>query len=59
MGSLITVLVVIALVALIVWALTTFLPIDPKFKQLIIVVAIVFLLLYILKALGLWSGSFG
>ncbi len=50
--TLIGLLVVIAVVGLIVWLLTTFIPMDAKLKQLLVVVAIVGLLLVILKAFG-------
>lgn len=59
METLIPVLVVLVIIGLIVWAINSFLPIDARFKQLIVVVAIIAALLYILKAFGIWSGTFG
>ncbi len=55
--DLIALLVVIALVGLAVWALTTLIPMDAKFKQIIIVVAVVFVVLYVLSALGLMPAN--
>jgi len=50
--SIITLVIVIAIVGVIVWAVTTYLPMDPKFKTLIVVVAIIACALYALAAFG-------
>lgn len=47
-------IILLALVGLLVWALTNFLPMDPKFAMLIRVVAIVLAVLYVLQAFGLF-----
>ena len=49
-------IVVIALVGLLVWAITQFVPMPQKFQQLIVVVAIVAVVLYVLSAFGLLTG---
>lgn len=49
----ISLLVWIALVGLLVWAITTFIPMPSQFKTLIIVVAVVVVLLYLFNAFGL------
>ena len=49
-------LVTIAIAGLIVWALTTLIPMPPPFKKAIYVLAVVFLALYILNFFGLWTG---
>ena len=51
--DLISLLVTIAIIGLIVWAITTLVPMDAKFKQIITVIAIVFVVLYVLGAIGL------
>lgn len=53
----ISLIVLIALLGLLVWALTTFIPMPPAFKTAIVVIATVFLLLYLLQMFGLWNGS--
>ena len=53
--SLIAILVVIILAGLIYWVITQ-LPIDPLFKRIAMVVIVVFLVIYLLSALGLLSG---
>jgi len=49
-------IVVIALVGLFCWAITTLVPMPPQFSKAIIVVAIVCVVLYVLTAFGLLSG---
>lgn len=51
--GLIEIILTIALLGLIVWAVTTFIPMPEKFKQVIYVVAGVFLLLWLI---GLLTG---
>ena len=48
----ISIIVMIVIVGLIVWAVNTFLPIPAPFKTLVYVVAVVFLLIYLLRAIG-------
>lgn len=49
-------IVVIALVGLLVWAITTLVPMDARFKNIIFVVAVVVIVLYVLSAFGLLHG---
>jgi acid phosphatase family membrane protein YuiD len=49
------VLVVLALIGLLVWALTTYIPMGTGFKNLIYIVAIIFAVIYVLRAFGLWG----
>lgn len=57
MSPFITLIIVIALMGLIVWAVTYFIPMPEKFKVAIYVVAGVCLLLYLLSFFGLFSLS--
>ena len=54
----ITILVVLILLGLVVWVANQ-LPIDPTFKRIIYVVAVVFAVLYLLQAFGLIAGLGG
>lgn len=54
--TLIGLIVVIAVVGLLVWAITTLVPMPDPFKRAIYVVAVVVLALYVLSAFGLLSG---
>lgn len=49
-------IITIALVGLVVWAITYFIPMPEKFKTAIYVVAGICLLLYLLQMLGVWHG---
>lgn len=51
--SLIGLIVAIAVLGLIVWGITTLIPMPEKFKQAIYVVAVIVLVLYLLSAFGL------
>lgn len=51
--TLIGLIVVVAVTGLIVWAITTLVPMDPKFKQIIYVLAVVGLCFYLLNVFGL------
>lgn len=48
-------IVVIAVTGLLVWAITTLIPMPEPFRKAIYVVAVVILVLYILQAFGLLS----
>lgn len=50
--SLISLILVIALVGLVLWLITSFVPMDPKVKLLLQVVVVIALLLWILRAFG-------
>lgn len=52
----ISLIVAIAVVGLIVWALTTYVPMPPAFKTAIVVIAVVCLVLFVLQAFGLLVG---
>lgn len=54
--GLLSLLVVIAVAGLLVWALTTLVPMPAPFKNAIYVIAVVVLVLYILQVFGLLSG---
>ena len=47
----------IQLVILIAWAVITFIPMPVGFKRAIVIVAIVCVGIYLLRAFGLWGGS--
>jgi len=49
-------IIFIALMGLLVWAVTTFIPMPASFKTAIFVVAVVILILVVLNAFGLLSG---
>lgn len=49
--GLIYLLLVIAIIGVIVWALVTLVPMPPQFKTVIIVVAVLFVLLWIVRAM--------
>ena len=52
----IEVIVTIALLGLLVYLITTLIPMPPQFHKAIYIVAGVCLLLYLLHVFGLWKG---
>jgi sulfite exporter TauE/SafE len=54
--GLLELIITIALVGLVVWAITSLIPMDAKFQQIIYVVAIIFIIVFVLNALGLFHG---
>ena len=55
--SLVTPILVLALVGFLVWAIQTFIPMDARIKTLLSVVVVVCLLLWVLQGLGLLTGG--
>lgn len=53
--SLFTLLLVLTLLGLGVWALTTYVPLAPGFKKIITIVAIVVAVFLVLQFFGVWN----
>ncbi len=51
----IALIVTIALVGLIVWLITTYIPMPPGYKRAIQIIALVCVILFVLKAFGLFE----
>ena len=51
--GLLEMIIVIAVIAVVVWAITTYLPMDARFKTLIVVIALVVCCLFVLRATGI------
>ncbi len=51
--SLITVAIVIIVVGVLLWAVQTYIPMDPRAKQILGVVVIIVLVLWVLQAFGI------
>ena len=50
--DLISLLVVLLIVGIIIWAVQNYAPLDANFKKIIIFVLIVFLIIWVVRALG-------
>ena len=59
MQGIIGLLIAVALIGLVVWAITTLVPMDAKFKQIIYVIAVVVTVLFVLSAFGLLPSGIG
>lgn len=57
--SVISLLVVLIVIGVIIWAVTTFIPMDANIKMLIRVVGVIIALLYILNAFGVIGSMSG
>jgi hypothetical protein len=51
--SILTILIVIVVVGVLLWAINNFLPMDPKVKSILNIVVVVLLILWLLQAFGL------
>lgn len=51
--SLISLLVVLVVVGVLLWAVNNFIPMDSKIKQILNVVVVIFVVIWLLKAFGL------
>lgn len=58
--SILTVLVVLIVVGVLLWLVNTYVPMDAKIKQILNIVAIIFVVIWLLKAFGILAalGSF-
>lgn len=53
--SLITIFIVLIVVGVILWLINTYLPLDPKIKNIINIVAVVVMVIWLLRAFGVWG----
>jgi hypothetical protein len=51
--SILTILIVIVVVGVLLWAINSFLPMDPKIKCILNIVVVVLLIIWLLQAFGL------
>jgi hypothetical protein len=49
------IIIALIVVGIVIWLVNEYLPIDPKFKRLINIVAVVGAIFYILKVTGAWG----
>lgn len=53
MGLFLNILIVLIVIGLVIWLVTTYIPLDPAIKKIIQVAGILIALFYLLYALGL------
>jgi hypothetical protein len=53
--SLLTILIVLVVVGLILWLVNTYIPMDGKIKQILNIVAIIAVIIWLLKAFGVFA----
>lgn len=53
--SLISLIIAIVVVGLLLWVINSFIPMEDRIKKILNVVVIVVLVLWLLKALGVWG----
>ncbi len=53
--SLISILIFLIVVGVILWLVNTYIPMDSKIKTLLNIVVVIFVILYLLKAFGLFA----
>ncbi len=55
--NLLELIITLAIIGLIVWAITTYLPMPDLFKKAIYVVAAICVIIFVLNAFGIWHGG--
>ena len=58
MDALISVVITLVILGLVLWVIETLLPLDATIKMVIRVVIILAVIIWLLRALGVWSGHF-
>lgn len=51
-----TLVVVLVLVGILLWAVNTYIPMDPKIKSLLNIVVVIVVVLWLLQVFGVWTG---
>jgi hypothetical protein len=54
--NILTLLLVLVLIGVLIWAVTTYIPMDPGIKTLIRIVGVVLAVVYVLSAFGVFHG---
>lgn len=52
---LITILLVLIVVGVILWLINEYVPMDAKIKRIINIVAVIIVVIWLLRALGVWG----
>ncbi len=50
-----TVLLVIVVVGVLLWLMTTYVPMEPTVKRILVAVAVIALVIWLLQAFGVWT----
>ena len=53
--SLLGLVITLVVVGVLLWLLNTYVPMDPKIKQIINIVVVIIVVIWLLKVFGLWS----
>ncbi len=54
--SLLTVLVVLVIVGVVLWLINSYIPMDGKIKGILNIVVVIFVIIWLLKVVGLLGG---
>ena len=57
--SLLSVLIAIVVVGVVLWAVNTYVPLDPKIRRILNIVIVLVLVIWLLKAFGVWGAIAG
>lgn len=55
--TLINLIIVLAVVGVLLWLVTTYIPMDPTIRKIMVAVVVIAVVLWLLKAFGLLSGT--
>jgi hypothetical protein len=55
----ITLIVVLVVIGLLLWLVNTYIPLDPKIKNILNVVVVILVVLWLLQVFGVFSANLG
>ena len=53
--SLLSIIVALIAVGILLWVVNTLIPLDPKIRQILNIVVVLVVILWLLRAFGVWS----
>jgi hypothetical protein len=53
--SLLFIIILIVVVGVVLWLINAYIPMDAKIKRILNIVVVIFLIIFLLKALGVWE----
>lgn len=53
--SILTILIVLVVVGVLLWLINSYIPMDGKIKKILNIVVVIVLVIWLLKALGVWA----
>lgn len=53
--NLLNIIIILVVVGLVLWVVNTYVPMDDKIKKILNIVAVIFVVIWLLKVVGAWA----